>query len=217
MLVTMTTTLSAGARNSMTHSETNRRQLILHCAYEAFIELGFAKTTTAIIAARAKVSKRSIYEEFADKNALFVAVLQEHSHRILDLPRPQGENLPLARTLFGIFRLDITEAEARGRDAILNLLVREAVLFPELSDYLYEHEIIRSREALMAWLEEEHARGRIVANEPEFYAGMMMDVVFGALLPRRRIHGAKNRSRANAEIKRRLLIVLDSMQQTGEN
>ncbi|MEN3754492.1 TetR/AcrR family transcriptional regulator [Mangrovibacter yixingensis] len=202
----------------MTVSETtNRRLLILQCAYEAFIELGFAKTTTAIIAARAKISKRTIYEAFADKNALFAAVLQEHSHRILDLPRPPGENIPLAQTLFGIFRLDINEAEARGRDAILNLLVREAVLFPALSEYLYEHEIIRSREALMAWLEEEHARGRIVANEPEFYAGMMMDVVFGALLPRRRIHGSANRAKAHAEIKRRLLIVLNSMQQPIDN
>ena len=40
---------------------------IVAAAHQAFVELGFARTTTAVVAARAKISKRSIYELFADR------------------------------------------------------------------------------------------------------------------------------------------------------
>ncbi|HEY0276098.1 MAG TPA: helix-turn-helix domain-containing protein, partial [Paenirhodobacter sp.] len=41
-----------------------RRRAILDAAHEAFVELGFAGTTIAFIAARARISKRSIYALF---------------------------------------------------------------------------------------------------------------------------------------------------------
>lgn len=44
---------------------------------------------------------------------------------------------------------------------MLNLIVRESVLFAELSDHPYENGILRSREALIEWLPSEAARGRM--------------------------------------------------------
>src|SRR6202012_4216081 len=111
--------------------ETQRRQSIVTAAHEAFVELGFARTTTAVVATRAKVSKRSIYEVFRDKTELFAAVFGAHHHLILDLPRPQDETLPILETLIKIFRLDIDDEAERAREAILNLIVRESVQFPE--------------------------------------------------------------------------------------
>lgn len=192
--------------------EQERRQSIIAGAYEAFIELGFAHTTTAVIAAKAKVSKRSIYEVFSNKTALFAAVIQEKQHLILALPRPPGEALPLLETLIEIFRLNIDQETARAREAILNLIVRESIQFPELSDYLYENEIIRSREALIEWLQLEAERGRMVVDDPELCAGMLMDIVFGALLPRRRTQQAPDYVRRAAHIKQRLAIFLRGIQ-----
>ncbi|WP_413724891.1 TetR/AcrR family transcriptional regulator [Sodalis sp. RH16] len=185
-----------------------RRRSILRAAHESFVELGFARTTTAMVAARAKVSKRSIYESFGDKTELFAAVIREQRHLILDLPRPSGEELPLLDTLVRIFRLDISEEAGRAREAILNLLVRESVLFPELSDYLYENEVIRSREALIEWLQSEMDRGRMKSDDTSVCAGMLMDCVFGALLPRRRLHNAAERADRTEHIKKRLEIFL---------
>ncbi|MFT3802336.1 MAG: TetR/AcrR family transcriptional regulator [Burkholderiaceae bacterium] len=193
-------------------ADEERRRLILAAAHDAFVELGFARTTTAEVAARAKVSKRSIYEVFADKTALFGAVIRAHQHLILDLPRPEGEDLPLLETLVRIFRLDIDEEAERAREAMLNLIVRESVLFPELADYLYENEMIRSREALIDWLQQEARRGRMVVEDPLVHAGMLMDIVFGALLPRRRLRQASERALRIGHIKQRLAIFLRGIQ-----
>jgi AcrR family transcriptional regulator len=185
-----------------------RRIEILDAAYSAFLELGFARTSTAEIAKRAKTSKRAIYEIFTNKMDLFAWVIRERRQLILDLPRPAEETLPTLTTLIKIFRLDADEEVHREREAVLNLLSRESVLFPELSDYLYENAVIRSREALVDWLEGEMAKGRIPKGDGLVYAGMLMDVVFGALLPRRRMKGARDRAINTAHIKQRLHIFL---------
>jgi AcrR family transcriptional regulator len=189
-----------------------RRRLILEGAHQAFVELGFARTTTAVVAAKAKVSKRALYAYFENKMELFAAVIREHQHLVLDLPRPPGEDLPALETLIRIFRLDIDDAAEQAREAILNLIARESVQFPELSDYLYQNEILRSREALIAWLRAEALRGRMAVDDPKMIAGMLMDIVFGALLPRRRLLQAEDRARRTAHIKQRLAIVLRGLQ-----
>ncbi|WP_241640516.1 hypothetical protein [Rosenbergiella epipactidis] len=72
------------------------------------------------------------------------------------------------------------------REAILRLMTREAILFPEISDYLYETKAVRSRE-------------------------LLMDVVFGALLPHRRELEVKDRNKVTSQIKKRIEIILLGM------
>ncbi|MFT4075723.1 MAG: TetR/AcrR family transcriptional regulator [Asticcacaulis sp.] len=199
-------TVTPGRGRPRLHDDETRRAMIIRGAHEAFVEHGFLNTTTAMVATAAKVSKRSIYEVFDNKTELFAAVIREYRRLILDLPRPEGEDLPVLETLFLIFRLDIDEAAQKEREAILNLLVRESVLMPDLSDYLYEHNILRSREDLIEWLNEEARRGRMTIEDPLVCAGMLMDIVFGALLPRRRIHQAAERAQRLEHIKQRLEI-----------
>ncbi|MFG1412055.1 TetR/AcrR family transcriptional regulator [Xanthobacter sp. VTT E-85241] len=189
-------------------SDEMRRRAIVKAAHETFIELGFGRTTTAAVAARAKVSKRAIYQFFKNQTELFAAVVKDNRHMILDLPRPAGEDLSLMETLVRIFRLDIDDDAEKEREAILQLITRESSQFPELSDYLYKHQIIRSREDLIEWLENERLRGRITVEDPLVNAGMLMDIVFGALLPRRRLQNRIDRARRTEHIKKRLEIYL---------
>lgn len=207
--------IAPGRGRPRLHDDEARRIMIIKGAHEAFVEHGFLKTTTAMVASAAKVSKRSIYEVFENKTELFAAVIREYRRLILDLPRPEGEDLPVLDTLFLIFRLDIDEGAQKEREAILNLLVRESVLMPDLSDYLYQHNILRSREDLVEWLEGEAARGRLAVEDPLVCAGMLMDVVFGALLPRRRIHQAAERAQRLDHIKKRLEIFVRGIGATG--
>ena len=189
----------------------SRRQAIIAHAYRAFIELGFASTSTAEIAQRAKISKRTLYEVFSDKKALFAAVISEHRHLLLDLPRPGHERSSLDERLFRIFRLDISEEEFQERDAILRLMTRESILFPELSDHLYESEAVRARELLIEWLHATAREKNFPSEEIDVYAGMLMDTVFSALMPRRRIHNTAFRNNITAEIKKRIQIILRGM------
>jgi AcrR family transcriptional regulator len=194
-------------RPKVTKSE-ERRRSILAAAREAFVELGFARTTTAEVAARAKMSKRAIYEVFASRMELFAEVIRDCQLLIVALPRPGNENMPLLETLVRIFRLDIDDAAEQEREAMLNLIVRESILFPDLSDYLYQNEVIRSREALVEWLKLECQRGRMMVEDPLIHAGMLMDIVFGALLPRRRLSKATDRAIRTGHIRKRLEIYL---------
>ncbi|MCX8964800.1 TetR/AcrR family transcriptional regulator [Erwinia psidii] len=188
--------------------ETSRRHTIIASAYRAFIELGFANTSTAEVARRAKVSKRTLYEVFSDKKALFAAVVSEYRHLLLDLPRPEQEQCSLETCLFRIFRLDISDEAYQEREAILRLMTRESALFPELADYLYESKAVRSREMLMEWLEYVDPKKNLRPGQTEIYAGMLMDIVFGALATHRRATDIRQRQEIVGHIKERILIML---------
>lgn len=191
-----------------TEDAASRRHTIIASAYRAFIELGFANTTTAEVARRAKVSKRTLYEVFHDKSALFAAVVSEYRHLMLDLPRPEQEQCSLETCLFRIFRLDISDEEYQEREAILRLMTRESALFPELSDYLYESKAVRSREMLMEWLHHADPHKNLQPEQTEIYAGMLMDIVFGALVTHRRVTDIRQRKKIAEHIKERILIML---------
>ncbi|MBO9187044.1 TetR/AcrR family transcriptional regulator [Rhizobium sp. K1/93] len=192
-------------------SENERRKAILGAAQEAFVELGFSRTTTQVVAAKAKVSKRSIYEVFTDKTAMFAEVIRNEGAIFLDLPRPSREQLPLLDTLVRIFRLDIDEAAELRREALLHLIMRESLQFPELSDYLYDNGIIRAREDLIEWLRSQNEADRLTIEDPAVCSGMLMDIVFGALLPRRRLKAAADRELRKLHIKKRLEIFLNGV------
>ncbi|MDO6406560.1 TetR/AcrR family transcriptional regulator [Pantoea phytobeneficialis] len=194
-----------------TQDAASRRQVIIESAYRAFVELGFANTSTAEVARRAKVSKRTLYEVFSDKQALFAAVISEHRHLLLDLPRPEDEQCALDESLFRIFRLDVSEEQSLEREAILRLMTRESILFPELSDYLYETRAVSSREMLMDWLQSTASEKNLPLDDAAVYAGMLMDVVFGALMPHRRVADFREKQVIAEHIKRRIQITLRGM------
>src|SRR5262245_12128302 len=105
------------------------RSRILRAAFQAFIENGYAGTSTLQIATRAKVSKRDLYATFADKQAMLVACIKSRLDRMrmpAGLPPPTTrEALASTLTAFGanllaqtfqpavvaMFRLAIAEAE----------------------------------------------------------------------------------------------------------
>src|ERR1700690_2682765 len=66
------------------------RERILKVATELFLEEGYGSTSIESVAARAGISKRTFYDRFEDKAALFAAVV----HRIIDEIRPP-QNVPL--------------------------------------------------------------------------------------------------------------------------
>ncbi|TPM05315.1 TetR/AcrR family transcriptional regulator [Mesorhizobium sp. B2-3-11] len=185
-----------------------RRALVIDAAYQVFLEKGFAGTTTEMVAARASVSKRSLYEHFASKTELFGAVVLKYRHLLLDLPRPPDDDLPMIDKLVKVFRLDMDRGRDQEREALLNLILHQSVLFPELSDYLYQQKILRTREDLIEWLEAERDRGAIEMDDVVLCAGMLMDIAFGALLPRRRQQGDDARDQRKQDIRQRFQIFL---------
>ena len=81
------------------------RKRILGAALSAFMEGGYAQTSTLEIATRARVSKRELYALFGNKEAMLVACITERAQRLkapLDLPELRNrEILANVLTAFG--------------------------------------------------------------------------------------------------------------------
>jgi AcrR family transcriptional regulator len=120
------------------------RGRILEAAFAAFMKKGYAATSTAEIAARARVSKREIYALVGNKHEMLIACISERAGRLqvpTDLPVPHDrETLARVLTSFGaqllretsdptviaVFRLAIAEAvQAREVAQVLDSIGRE--------------------------------------------------------------------------------------------
>src|SRR5436305_11924627 len=80
---------------------TEARKRILGAALSACMEGGFAQTSTLEIATRARVSKRELYAQFGNKEAMLVACITERAQRLkVPADRPELHNREiLARAL----------------------------------------------------------------------------------------------------------------------
>ena len=57
------------------------RARILEAAFSAFMERGFAATSTLEIATRARASKRELYAEFASKQDMLLGCIRQRAER----------------------------------------------------------------------------------------------------------------------------------------
>jgi AcrR family transcriptional regulator len=119
---------STSKRRQEGRRELSVRKRILEAAFAAFMKKGYAATSTAEIATRARVSKRDIYALVGNKQEVLIACISERARRLqvpADLPVPRDrEALAHVLTSFGgqliheigdptviaMFRLAIAEA-----------------------------------------------------------------------------------------------------------
>jgi AcrR family transcriptional regulator len=164
-------------------SEETRRGQIIESAFDAFLELGYAGTTTDIVAARCGISKRTLYEVFSSKTELFQAVIVAHRRTMLDLPCDHDDR-PFADALASIFWIDIEPKLERRRSAFIQLVMTEIRQFPEIGDMLHRDGVEETRRLLADWLAFERDRGVIASDDVRSDAGMLMDMIFGGLAVR---------------------------------
>jgi AcrR family transcriptional regulator len=126
------------------------RQRILEAAFSAFMERGFADTSTLEIATRARVSKRELYALFGGKQDMLIACISERARRFhmpADLPEPRDrESLATALTSFGTQLLrEITDPAVI---TVFRLAIAEAQHAPEVARALNEKGVAAGRAAL---------------------------------------------------------------------
>jgi len=126
------------------------RARILEAAFSAFMERGFAATSTLEIATRARASKRELYAEFGSKQDMLLACIRERAERLklpADLPElVDRATLEQALTAFGTRLLrEVSDPAVVG---VYRLAISEAVRAPEVAQTLADVAIATSREAL---------------------------------------------------------------------
>lgn len=118
--------------------ETPVRQRILEAAFSAFMERGFAETSTLEIATRARVSKRELYALVGSKQAMLAACIGERAKRLqmpADLPELRDRDT-LARALEVFGAQLLREISDPTVIAVFRLAIAEAVRAPEVAEAL---------------------------------------------------------------------------------
>jgi TetR/AcrR family transcriptional regulator of autoinduction and epiphytic fitness len=156
---------------------------ILAAAAEAFREEGIHAASMDRIAARADVSKRTLYKHFGSKDALFDVVVAGAWAR---LAPPGSERahagLPLGERLVAVVleRLDaLLDPELLG---LFRAVLAESIRSPELGRAYRDARGHLGVLGLRALLEEEAQQGRLTLDEPELAAAHLFGLTLDAFL-----------------------------------
>jgi AcrR family transcriptional regulator len=178
------------------------RQRLLEAAFSAFMEQGFAKTSTLEIATRARASKRELYAHFGSKQEILAVCIAERAKRLrmpADLPEPlDREALALALTAFGSNLL--REISNPIVIAVFRLAIAEAVRALDVAKALNEIGIAASRTALRELMTRSRAAG-LLDGEPAQMAEHFVGLLWGTKMTRLLL-GVSDRP-SPREIKRR--------------
>jgi TetR/AcrR family transcriptional repressor of mexJK operon len=147
---------SAGPNRSANRSE-RKRGTILHSAEELFLARGFNGTSMDEVAIHAGVSKQTVYNQFANKAALFVGIVQamtaQAAGRVQDDMRQPADIAQVATELRGHAERLLTIAMTPKLLRLRRLVIAEADRFPELGKALYDGGPARAITGLAANLE----------------------------------------------------------------
>lgn len=125
-------------------SREDRRRRILEAAERIFVEAGYGEATMAAIAEVSGMSKKTLYQFFPDKLAIFVALVRDCE---FSFAPPDGSPAELRDVLLGI----TASALSPRRLAMTRLVIAEAHRYPELAKSFYKtcmqrgHELISTR------------------------------------------------------------------------
>ena len=110
------------------------RERILSAATELFLAEGYGSTSIEAVAARARISKRTLYDRFEDKAALFAAAVHEVIAQIRPPPEvPLIEGATLPDMLHRLAQFILHAALAPQALALYRLVHAEAARFPQLA------------------------------------------------------------------------------------
>jgi AcrR family transcriptional regulator len=142
-----------------------KREQILGVAQELFVEFGYSAVSMRLVAERAQVSTRTLYNQYADKATLFAACLDFGAAEFPRLEAAAGTDV---RGALQGYAAGIVRILSRDRSFRLGTLIyREGGDFPELlraSEGNYERYLVQPLAAFLGEVglatnrAEEHAR-----------------------------------------------------------
>jgi len=123
---------------------------LLDAALDLFVEKGFSATRVDEVAARAGVSKGTLFLYFPSKVDLFKAVVRENIAHLFptwneELNAFEGTSAEMLRYAMASWWARIGNTRASG---ITKLVMSEAQNFPEIADF-YQQEVIKPGNALI--------------------------------------------------------------------
>lgn len=167
----------------MTSSDTQprltdrKRKAIIDAAIEEFRAAGFEATSMDRIAARASVSKRTVYNHFPSKEALFAAILRQlwETARTADAPAYAAEE-PLRPQLLELLMRKLRLLNDEAFLSLARVAIAEGIHSPERARDMVAR-IGEREEDLTVWIRAAVADGRIKTSDPLFAAQQLQGLV----------------------------------------
>jgi len=174
----METTIQASRRERRIAA---RKSTILYAAGRLFAEKGYHRTTTKDIAEAADVSEGTIYNYFINKDDLLFGIMTE-----LTESGKLGEQLQ-SSYLEGPREFLLTILQQRHKflqknGDMLQAVLSEILVNPELRRRYYEELIIPSQELLEHHLRERIERGQIRLIDPSIAARILLAMLSGLFI-----------------------------------
>ena len=154
----------------------NTRQRILEAAVESFQSLGYARTTTQAVAAKAGVAEVTLFRHFGDKQKLFQTVVQQIGGGVdFGLLEAQlTNNLETDLRLISQHALRFFLAQQNA----IRMLMFESSHFPEMKEALVQNP--RGMiELLDHYFQKQFKAGNLQAIDSQATAQAFMSMIFG--------------------------------------
>src|SRR5579859_1318773 len=176
-------TASIATQRNDSGTQTAVRDRILDAAFAAFLQNGYAATSTLEIATRARVSKRELYALVVNKQEMLIACISERAGRLrapADLPVPHDrETLEQVLASFGTQLVrEISDPAVIG---VFRLAIAEAVHSPEVAQALDSIGRETSRVALRDIMSRAQASG-VLDGRPAELADQFSSLLLGDLM-----------------------------------
>ena len=180
-------TRKRGSGGRPTREEALRREeLMLSSATQLFIERGFDATSMDAVAEAAGVSKPTLYARYADKRALFAAVLRSRIEAWLAPVSAAAEahakeagpkDLPSA--LDELSAALLASSRQPGAAALKRCIAAQALHFPELARLAHEEGWLRAVRAVAVLLERFAKSGEVSLADPDLAAELFLNLLLG--------------------------------------
>ena len=162
-----------------------KRRKMLDAATELFMAQGYGAVSMDAVARAADVSKATLYAHFASKDALFATIVSDACCLgTFDEAIFHADPADVAATLRligGRFLRYVMEPETLAR---YRVVVAESARFPELGAAFWVNGPLAFANRLTAWVEQQCAAGRLVADNPHVAADQFIALFRSSLFMR---------------------------------
>lgn len=188
-------------------SEDERRRRLIAVAEKVFVEQGYGAASMDEIAQDAGMSKKTLYQLFDTKEALFAAVITDRMRALGEGAEEAAGARPLKEAVVEYLCEAARFILSPRHVALFRVLIGEAWRAPGMARAFDNACAGRGKSVLARWLAQEVEAGRLELDDPVQAAGMLFGMVVGE--PHHRMLMGEGRPPSRAAIERRVRKAVD--------
>jgi AcrR family transcriptional regulator len=153
-----------------------RGTLIVDVAQKLFFKHGFDETSLAMIINETGGSRRSIYDDFGNKQGLLIAVINRQLNKQTEMLSTINRKLSPEDALNDVCFRFSQGMLSETLISLHRLVVQQVVKLPELGEMIFERGPMKGVHTLAEYLDELATQGELVITDAHFSAQMLLEM-----------------------------------------